>query len=289
MSRTKIKEVIKVGGVLVNGNTTQDPDQRLKMGDLIEIQEEIKPKKPSLTPDDSVKFDILYEDESLLVINKPAGVVVHAGAGNLDHTLVNGLLAHCSNLSEGSDEFRPGIVHRIDKDTSGILVVAKNDFVHMELAKQFAEHSIGRRYICFCYGIPRFASGTFDSFIARDRNNPLKMTITHAKGKRAITHYKVQQTFCNSFSKIECELETGRTHQIRAHMSNAGHPLIGDQIYMRRSNNSNVAQAVKDFPRQALHAYYLQFRHPITGNNMQFDSEMPADMLYLENLLKNLT
>lgn len=282
-----MQKAIRLGGVSVNGVIVLDVDYKTRVGDLISFSmENIPDDRPNLSPDSSIKFDILYEDADILVIDKPAGVVVHAGAGNHDHTLVNGLISHC-NLSRGSDEFRPGIVHRIDKDTSGILVIAKNDFSHAFLAEQFAVHSITRKYVCFCYGVPRPAFKTIDTMINRDKNNRLKMAVSDSSGKRAITIYRTQQTYGNFAAKVECELKTGRTHQIRVHMSDFGHSLIGDTLYRYKNYSlpKNIANEINRFPRQALHARYLEFIHPTTKENMVFESDIPEDLKFLEEIL----
>lgn len=235
-------------------------------------------------------FSILYEDEDLLIIDKPAGVVVHPGAGNYSRTLVNGLAHHCGqSLSSGSDESRPGIVHRLDKDTSGILVVAKNDFAHAELARQFTTHSIARKYLCFCYAILRLPRGKIETLISRDGNNRLKMCVSRDGGKAAVTLYRTLETFSGIASKVECELKTGRTHQIRVHMSHLGHSLIGDSLYRAKNYSipKEIAHYVNNFPRQALHAYFLEFSHPRSGKPMHFEADLPSDMQELELVLQN--
>lgn len=268
-----------------------DSNYRTHVGDVIDFSaENIPDDRPSLSPDSSVRFEVLYEDTDILVINKPAGVVVHAGAGNREHTLVNGLIHHCK-LSRGSDEFRPGIVHRIDKDTSGILAVAKNDFAHAFLAEQFAVHSITRKYVCFCCGVPHPAEKKIETQIARDKNNRLKMAVCENAeknvGKRAVTIYRVLNTFGNFAAEVECELKTGRTHQIRVHMSYLGHSLIGDSLYKYKNYAfpKNIAEQMKNFPRQALHAKYLEFVHPATKKKLVFESELPEDLRVLKNTL----
>lgn len=279
---------MRLGGVSVNGIVTLTADYKTHIGDVINFStESIPEERPSLSPDSSVQFEILHEDADILVINKPAGVVVHAGAGNHEHTLVNGLMFHC-NLSNGSDDFRPGIVHRIDKDTSGILVVAKNDFAHAFLSEQFAVHSIVRKYVCFCYGVPRLAKNIIDTKIIRDKNNRLRMSISENSGKRAITIYRTLHTFRNFATEIECELKTGRTHQIRVHMSSLGHSLIGDKLYKYKNYSlpKEIATEINQFPRQALHAKYLEFIHPSTKENMVFESDLPQDLQQLKNLLQ---
>lgn len=292
ISRSKLKALIEAGFVAINGVVTLDPNAHLKRGDLIEANcvpsqkvNEESSAKPSA--DSTVKFSILYEDSDLLVVSKPAGVVVHPGAGNYDHTLVNGLAHHCnlSNLSSGSAAFRPGIVHRIDKDTSGILVIAKNDRSHAVLADQFKKHSIRRKYICFCFGVPRMITGRIETNIARDPKNRLKMAVSDAeKGKNAITNYKVVRNFSQFAAKIECELFTGRTHQIRVHMSHIGHSLIGDSLYKKKNYSipKNIEKFMNEFPRQALHAYFLEFVHPTSGEKMHFEEEISDDLKELE-------
>jgi len=238
-----------------------------------------------------VPFEILFEDDDLLVVNKPAGVVVHPGAGNRDRTLVNGLAYHCGkNLSTINSEIRPGIVHRIDKDTSGILVIAKNDFAHMQLAKQFEIHSIKRKYVCFLYSVLRPLNGRIETLISRSESNRLKMTVSQSKGKKAITIYKTIKNFSNYASKVECELLTGRTHQIRVHLSSLGNSLIGDKTYKIKNYSlpKEFAKEVNEFPRQALHAYFLEFIHPCTEKIMHFECDMPDDMKNLENLLNKI-
>jgi 23S rRNA pseudouridine1911/1915/1917 synthase len=292
MSRSRIQLLISSGCVQVNGKQLLDSNYRPKIGDKISLEENTAIRKPDLIPDASVAFSILYEDEDLLVIDKPAGVVVHPGAGNYAHTLVNGLVHHCgASLSSGSDEFRPGIVHRLDKDTSGILVAAKNDFTHAELAKQFAAHSISRKYLCFCYSILRFSQGKIETLISRDRNNRLKMCVSRENGKTAVTLYRTLETFAGIASKIECELKTGRTHQIRLHMSHLGHSLVGDSLYRRKNYAipQEISHCINAFSRQALHAYFLEFLHPRSCKSMHFETNLPTDMLELERALRNFS
>lgn len=273
--------------MLVNGIVITDANYNLKINDIIVVNNEFKEKRPDLSADAEVPFEVVYEDDDVLVINKPAGVVVHAGAGNFEHTLVNGLVHHCgSALSSGSDQFRPGIVHRIDKDTSGILVVAKNDYAHMKLAEQFAVHSITRKYVCFCYSHFQPSCGRIETFITRDKHNRLKMSVSDSQGKKAITIFKTLADY-GFASKIECELKTGRTHQIRVHMSNAGHSLIGDSLYKAKNYSvpKELAEYINQFPRQALHAFFLKFKHPRTENDMEFSAPFPSDLAELEERL----
>lgn len=287
----------------MNGDVVRDPAFSLKNkhgaqidiadNSLSDIASSIAPRSAPPSADSAVPFEVLYEDSDILVVNKPAGVVVHPGAGNYDHTLVNGLVYHCDqDLSNGSDESRPGIVHRIDKDTSGILVVAKNDRSHAILAEQFSVHSIRRRYVCFCFGVFRIKTGRIETKIARDPKNRLKMAVSGGEnGKISITNYKVLREFGSFASKIECELHTGRTHQIRVHMSHMGYSLIGDRTY--RTKNiypapKNLSKYLNEFPRQALHAFYLEFSHPSTGERMRFEAEIPEDLRELERKMEEI-
>lgn len=291
ISRTKIQSWIKAGFVCVNSEKVNDPNFTLKIADNIGIEENIPSDKIEIYSDETVPFKILFEDDNLLVVNKPAGVVVHPGAGNRDHTLVNGLAYHCGkNLSTINSEIRPGIVHRIDKDTSGILVIAKNNFAHMQLAKQFEIHSIKRKYVCFLYSVLRPLNGKIETLISRSESNRLKMAVSQSKGKKAVTIYKTIKNFSNYASKVECELLTGRTHQIRVHMSSRGSSLIGDKVYKVKNYSlpKEFAKEINEFPRQALHAYFLEFIHPYTDKVMHFECDMPDDMKNLENLLSKI-
>jgi 23S rRNA pseudouridine1911/1915/1917 synthase len=289
ISRSKIQSWITHGHVAINGMPALDPGHYVRINDIIWMDQDHPSDGYDLSPDSTVEFSVMYEDEDLMVVDKPAGVVVHPGAGNRSSTLVNGLLHHCGDgLSAGGHECRPGIVHRIDKDTSGILVVAKNDLTHTELAKQFELHSIQRKYICLCHAVPRFPQGKIETLIARDKNNRLKMAVSSKNGRRAVTFYKVLETFGTSASKIQCQLKTGRTHQIRVHMSHLGHSLIGDSLYRCKNYpvSPDVAEHINNFPRQALHAYFLEFLHPTSGKIMQFETDLPADIQKLSEILR---
>lgn len=291
LSRSKIKNFIETGNVYINKNKIVDPNYHIKKRDEIYIDYSSNIEGQIPEADSSVSFSVLYEDNDIIVVNKPAGVVIHPGAGNFSHTLVNGLVYHCDFLSTGSDESRPGIVHRIDKDTSGVLVVAKNDIAHAKLAEQFQTHSIKRKYVCFCYSVPRIKSGKIETYITRDQNNRLKMAVSNEKGKRAITIYKVLKTFSSFAAKIECELHTGRTHQIRVHMSNLGHSLIGDTLYKKKNYAlpKEITQYINNFSRQALHAYFLEFVHPISKEIMHFEVDLPEDLKELEQKMTEIT
>ncbi|GHU12333.1 pseudouridine synthase [Alphaproteobacteria bacterium] len=297
-SRSKVQAMIESGNVSVNGVIVLNANHLLKIHDGITISSVFVPEVYDLDPDENVDFSILYEDNDLIVVNKPAGVVVHPGAGNQHHTLANGLAYHYESLSSGGDSARPGIVHRIDKDTSGILVVAKNDYTHEKLAEQFKIHSIKRKYICFCYGVINPRCGKIETFISRDRNNRMKMAVSNSDGKLAISMYRTLKIFSNLVSKVECELHTGRTHQIRVHMTYIGHSLIGDSTYRSKNCNRILAEPtiqdktrisyIRNFPRQALHAYLLEFTHPRSQELMHFESELPDDMQELEKILDGI-
>lgn len=288
--------LISAGSVLVDGCVCSDQSRKTRVGQVVEFEDECI---PSVLLAECVDFKILYEDSDIIVVDKPAGVVVHPGAGNKTGTLVNGLLFHSNELSSyGEAELRPGIVHRIDKDTSGVLVVAKTDCAHAHLAQQFAEHSITRIYECFVYGVPNTSrdvvrvNGVYmlQTQIGRDVVNRKRMKVIKEGGKHAITMFKILDVFKNSVaSRVECELKTGRTHQIRVHMSYLKAPLIGDQVYgKKRKVNGDNNDVIYNFNRQALHAKYLKFKHPITLQEMEFLSEIPHDMCNLNSILSNL-
>jgi 23S rRNA pseudouridine1911/1915/1917 synthase len=231
-------------------------------------------------------LNIVFEDEHLLILDKPAGLVVHPAAGNLDGTLVNALLHHCAGKLSGiGGVARPGIVHRIDKDTSGLLVVAKTDVAHEGLAKQFAAHSVDRRYLAMVNGVPKASEGTIDAALARSASNRKKIAIVEGgRGKRAVTHWRRLEPLREA-ALVECRLETGRTHQVRVHMASIGHPLIGDPVYGRSGKTHGKLLQELGFHRQALHAAELGFTHPVTKNRLSFSSPMPPDMQELFNAL----
>ncbi len=281
-SRSFIKTLNDDGLILVNGKQ-EKAGYKLKINDIVEVEEK-QVEQISTEPED-IPLNILYEDDDLLVVNKPAGLVVHPGAGNPTGTLVNALLAHCKDSLSGIGGVkRPGIVHRIDKDTSGILVVAKNDFTHTRLSEQFARHSIERIYDAFVWGYVRNTAGVISGNIGRSSTNRQKMAIVKVGGKHATTHYERVAVFGQGVaSHIKCVLETGRTHQIRVHMASLGHSLIGDAVY--GNPPKGAPEFAKYFPRQALHAGYLGFVHPVTQEHMAFEAPMPTDM---EDLLSDL-
>lgn len=287
ISRSKISSFIERGALKVNSIPSNDKNYLLKVRDEVEISFETA-TEIFIKPDASVPFEILFEDEFLAIINKPAGVVVHPGAGNHDATLVNGLVS-CYGDALSKDNLRPGIVHRIDKDTSGILVIAKGDFAHQKLAEQFACHSIVRKYVCFCFGVLERKAARIETLISRDRRNRLKMCVSEHEGKKAITIYKTLKKFASFAAKVECELKTGRTHQIRVHMNHLKHSLIGDTLYKYKNYALPAgAEFLRDFSRQALHAYFLEFTHPKTGEVMRFEAPLPPDLLDLETQLDSL-
>ena len=277
LSRERLKVLTKAGALTRDGKPVRDPATKVK-GDehyLLAIPE----PQPAHNEPQEIPLPIVFEDEHLLVVDKPAGLVVHPAAGNRDGTLVNALLHHCGgSLSGIGGVARPGIVHRIDKDTSGLLVIAKHDKAHEGLAKQFAAHSIDRRYLAIVSGVPRQAEGTVDAPLARSPINRKKIAIVAAgKGKRAITHWKRLEILKDA-ALVECRLETGRTHQVRVHMASIGHSLVGDPVYGRGKSVHRDLLNQLDFNRQALHAAHLGFIHPVTKGRLSFDSALPSDM-----------
>jgi 23S rRNA pseudouridine1911/1915/1917 synthase len=284
LSRERLKALIRGGAVEAQGSAVRDPALKVKGGEAFRLA------VPEATPADNepqdIPLTILFEDEHVLVIDKPAGLVVHPAAGNPDGTLVNALLHHCAGRLSGiGGVARPGIVHRIDKDTSGLLVVAKTDVAHEGLAKQFAAHSIDRRYLAVVNGVPRAGGGTIDAPLARSATNRKKIAIVEGKrGKRAVTHWKRLQVLKDA-ALVECRLETGRTHQVRVHMASIGHPLLGDPVYGRSGKTHGKLLKELRFDRQALHAAELGFTHPVTKNRLSFSSPMPPDMQELTSAL----
>ncbi len=284
LSRERLKALIRSGAVEAGGKPLRDPATKVRGQEALRVA--VPEPTPAHNQPQDIPLSIVFEDEHLLVIDKPAGLVVHPAAGNLDGTLVNALLHHCGgSLSGIGGVARPGIVHRIDKDTSGLLVVAKTDVAHEGLAKQFAAHSIGRRYLAIANGVPKIREGTVDAPLARSTANRKKIAIVAGKrGKRAVTHWK-RLDILNDAALVECRLETGRTHQVRVHMASIGHPLLGDPVYGRRGKTHDKLLKELEFHRQALHAAQLEFTHPVTRHRLSFDSPMPADMQELFNAL----
>jgi 23S rRNA pseudouridine1911/1915/1917 synthase len=277
LSRERLKVLTKSGALTRDGKAVRDPEIKVKGNEHFTLA--IPAPEPAHNEPQEIPLPIVYEDEHLLVIDKPAGLVVHPAAGNRDGTLVNALLHHCGgSLSGIGGVARPGIVHRIDKDTSGLLVIAKHDKAHEGLAKQFADHSIDRRYLAIVSGVPRQAEGSVDAPLARSPQNRKKIAIVSAgKGKRAVTHWK-RLELLNDAALVECRLETGRTHQVRVHMASIGHPLVGDPVYGRGKTVHRKLLNQLDFKRQALHAAHLGFIHPVTKGRLSFDSALPSDM-----------
>ncbi|TNF61271.1 MAG: RluA family pseudouridine synthase [Rhodobacteraceae bacterium] len=311
LSRTRLARLIAEGAVRVNGLVVTDPKDRVAAGDRVEITVDAA-EDSHIGPQD-IALDVVHEDAHLIVIDKPAGMVVHPAPGTPDGTLVNALLHHCGDsLSGVGGVKRPGIVHRIDKDTTGLLVVAKSDAAHAGLAAQFEAHSVERRYQALAYGVPdasdprlRGIRGTsfepgnilkITTQLTRHRTDRQRQAVTFTGGRHAVTRVRVAETFGSPpvLALVECWLETGRTHQIRVHMAHAGHALVGDPVYGGRRKIAAAAlpeaarAAVAAFPRQALHAATLGFTHPVTGQQMRFESPLPADMAALLDDLRAL-
>lgn len=289
MSRSRLQKLIKDGNVECEDIVIADNSFKVRDGDSYQIT--VPPAKEADPEPENIELNIVYEDDDLIVVNKPAGMTVHPAAGAYNGTLVNALLYHCrDNLSGIGGVKRPGIVHRIDKDTSGLLVVAKNDFAHNFLSLQFAEHSIERTYMAVVYGVFGELSGRIEGNIGRSPFDRKKMALLESGGKFAVTNYKTLKIFAKAASLVQCNLETGRTHQIRVHLSSRGHALIGDKVYVKNKKSelllpTELKNYVNNFPRQALHAKSLGFVHPKTGKFMQFDSELPRDMSELVSKL----
>jgi len=292
-SRTRLQSLIHDGQVQLNDNIINNPAKKIKEKDEIKINFPA-PKKTLIKPN-KISLDILYDDDDIIIINKPSGVVVHPGAGNYENTIVNGLLYKYQNkLSSIGGKLRPGIVHRIDKDTSGVIVVAKNDNAHINLSQQFSKHTIKRTYEAIIWGSLKPQSGTIQEKISRSVRNRQLMAVRKEKGKIAITNYKTLKIFQNSdlpkISLIECKLKTGRTHQIRVHMSFKGNPILGDKSYGKSKKkfkkiNSEVEKKINNFNRQALHAKSLGFIHPSSKKEVSFEAKRPKDF---EELIKSL-
>lgn len=274
-TRSRAQKLISEGCVTVNGKV-EKANFRLKQGDL--VQASVPESKKTEIVAENIPIDIVYEDRHMLVVNKAQGMVVHPAVGNLDGTLVNALMAHCGdNLSGINGELRPGILHRIDKDTSGLLLVAKDDKAHSGLAEQIKAHSLTREYLCLVHGKIKEESGTIDAPIGRDEKDRKKMTITDKNSRNAVTHFFVEERF-DKYTFVRCRLETGRTHQIRVHMSKNGHPIVGDPVYGRKKEEFKLNG-------QLLHAYKVGFVHPIENEYMEFCREVPE---YFKEVLETL-
>lgn len=292
ISRSQIQKMISIGNVVCDDITVGDNSYKVKEGEafVLTVPEVIDAEpKPQ-----NIDLPIIYQDEDVIVVNKPAGMVVHPASGAPDKTMVNALLYHCDDLSGIGGVKRPGIVHRIDKETSGILVVAKNDNAHRFLCEQFAEHTIERTYYAIVFGVPNPIKGTIEGDIGRSPYDRKKMAVVSRGGKRAVTHYQVIEKFGEVASLVKCNLETGRTHQIRVHLSKQGNNLIGDKVYVKAKKliQKNIEMDIRDFvngfSRQALHAQSLGFIHPRTGEKVFFESPIPDDMRQLLDVLRRI-
>ena len=279
LSRERVKALIAEGAVTVSGETVAQASG--KAADGAEFTIDVPPAAEAAAQAQDIPLEVVFEDEHLIVVDKPAGLVVHPAAGNPDGTLVNALLHHCAGQLSGiGGVARPGIVHRIDKGTSGLLVVAKTTAAHEGLAKQFADHSIERAYLAVVGGHPSPREGTIAAKIGRSDANRKKMAVLpkdSSRGKRAVTRYKVIQMMADC-ALVECRLETGRTHQVRVHLASIGHSLVGDPVYGRVNPRLRTILKTLDFHRQALHAAALGFVHPVTGDRLRFESDLPKDM-----------
>ncbi len=305
LSRSRIQALIKQGAVRIAGQRIDEVKRKLAAGDSVSV--EMPEPEPAEPQGEDIPLDVLYEDDALIVINKPAGLVVHPGAGNWTGTLVNALIHHCgASLSGIGGVRRPGIVHRLDKDTSGVMVVAKTDHAHRALSEAFADHGrtgdLQRAYVALVWGIPPRPTGTIDAPLGRAADRVRRAVVPEHRedARHAVTHYTVEERFGEGQDKfaaaslVECRLETGRTHQIRVHMAHIGHPLVGDPDYGQafRTKANRLPEPLKSkvaaFPRQALHARLLEFSHPDTHLTMRFEAPMPGDMEDLVGGFRNL-
>jgi 23S rRNA pseudouridine1911/1915/1917 synthase len=296
VSRSRLKNLIVDGQVTLNGKVCDDASRKVGPGDVVQLT--IPDAIEALPQPENIPLDVVYEDDDMLVINKAVGMVVHPGAGNQNGTLVSALLYHCGDSLSGIGGVkRPGIVHRLDKDTSGLMVVAKNDRAHSGLSEQLVDRSLSRIYQALVWKMPTPIKGKIIAPIGRHQQSRIKMSVrSNTMGREAITHYKREETFHDSISLVTCRLETGRTHQIRVHMSHIGHPLLGDQTYglpaqeqrslLNRAGYEEEAKlAILTFPRQALHAAGIMFIHPVSGEEMEFETELPEDLRDLISII----
>ena len=295
LTRSQIKKVIISKGVKINKKIVLSASEKVKDGNQIEIL--ISENKADHIKAKKIELDIVYEDKEVIIVNKPSGLTVHPGAGNKENTLVNGLMhIYRKKLSSLSGPFRPGIVHRIDKETSGLLVIAKNNFSHAKLSEQFSNHSIKRKYVALVWGVIRPLKGKISTLLTRNKKNRQLMSVSAISGKKAITNYKTLKVFnyidVPKISLVECILETGRTHQIRVHLSYKGNPLLGDKKYGKKKLqfkkiDKNFYKILINFNRQALHAKSLGLFHPTKNKLMNFDSKLPQDFKKMLDFLEN--
>ncbi len=292
MSRSRVKGLILEGFLRRDGVVRKDVSEIVVAGAVNSLEEPAA--APAYPQGEAIDFPILYEDRYLLVLDKPAGLVVHPAPGNPDGTLVNALIAHCGDSLTGiGGEKRPGIVHRLDKDTSGVMVAAKTELAHTRLSAAFAARDIEREYRALCWGLPNPATGEITGDIGRDPRERKRMAVVTRNGKPALTHYRMLRSFGAAAALLACRLASGRTHQIRVHLAHIAHPLIGDPVYLRRRPAAAAGlkepgrSAALDFPRQALHAQTLGFAHPITGETLRFEAEPPADFQQLIHALES--
>lgn len=289
LTRSQVKRLIEEGSVTLDGAEAK-PGQKLRGGETISVS--LPEPAPVETLPEAIPLSILYEDSSLIVIDKPAAMVVHPAPGHPGGTLVNALLNHCDDLGGIGGELRPGIVHRLDKDTSGVMVVSKNDRAHLDLARQFKEHSIQRCYRALVHGLVRQSKGTIDQMIGRHPVHRKKMSIHCRRGRRAVTHWRVLNRYdCDRLTLMELTLETGRTHQIRVHLSSIGHPVVGDPLYgnprlMRGGGDAGLVKLLGDLKRQFLHAWLLGFDHPETGEYLEFHAPLPTGLQAIVDYLE---
>ena len=290
LSRSRVKALIEAGQATRDGVPVRDPAESVRPGARYRLR--IPPPVPATPQPQAIPLSILFEDADLIVVDKPAGLVVHPAPGNLDGTLVNALLAHAGDDLPGiGGEKRPGIVHRLDKDTSGVMVAAKTERAHRALSEAFAARDLDRAYLALAWGLPAPLQGEVSAPIGRHPVDRKRMAVVERGGKPATTRYRVKRGWGTAVALVECRLLTGRTHQIRVHMAHLGHPLVGDPVYLRRTPASarllpaETRDALLAFPRQALHAATLGFRHPVSGQALSFESPLPADFAALLALL----
>jgi 23S rRNA pseudouridine1911/1915/1917 synthase len=290
LSRSRVKALMEAGQVTRDGAVMRDPSEAIRAGATYTLR--LPPPEPATPQPQPIPLTILFEDRHLIVIDKPAGLVVHPAPGNQDGTLVNAVLAHAAeDLTGIGGEKRPGIVHRLDKDTSGVMVVAKSERAHTALSEAFATRDLDREYLALCWGLPAPTSGEVDAPIGRHPIDRKRMAVVERQGKHALTRYRTERGFGTGCALLRCRLATGRTHQIRVHLAHIGHPIVGDPVYLKRTPASarGLPAATRDlllaFPRQALHAATLGFRHPVTGESLTFSAPVPPDMQALLDAL----